>query len=874
MKEFHTKSIEETMKLLNTSEKGLKETDISNRIKKYGKNELEEEVRESFLKKFLRQLDDIMVKILIVSGIISISIAIWHKQYSDLFEGVLILLICVFNALIGVIQEGKAENTLEKLKHDTISHIKVRRNNEYKMIQVNEITVGDIVCLESGDIVPADIRLIKSSDLMCDESCLTGESHSVEKEANTICEPRSVISKHKNMLYSKSIIVQGQGEGVVVSVGKHTEIGKIAQNINSTQKEETPIQKSLNKLNGSISIIILVICAIVYVIEVFVGKSSMIDAFLTSISLAVAAVPESLPAVTSIIMAMGVGRLSKQKAIVKRLPTIETLGCCQIICTDKTGTLTANKMEVSEIFMPKLQTIMVSKKSNNVEIEKILKCMIINNNAVKTFNEIIGDSTERALLICAENFGYNIEDLRLKIPNIYQIAFSSERKMMTTLVKEKFYTTYTKGSTENILKRCSYYYFGGNIEKLTQEKRKEFLHIASKMSSKSLRVLAFAYKEFSSKPEKADCEKDMIFLGLCGMYDPPRKEVYNAVQECFKAGLTPIMITGDSPETAYSIGEKLKICSSLEQVITGEELNKISESALMDRIDKYKIFARVNPEHKVKIVDCFQKKDKIVAMTGDGINDAPSLKKANIGVGMGSGTEVAKSASDMIITDDNFSTIVTAIKEGRIIFQNIKKTLQFLFSTNLVEVITIFITSLLFPKLEFLLPSQLLFINLVTDGLPAFSLGLEKAENNIMDLPPRKNANTIFEKKDIFSILIQAFYQVAILLTMYIVGISKLPLYTVITMCFFTFSIMQINHSINMKTSQSIFKTNLIDNKYFNFSFIFCISLNLILAFTPIGLMFSLVKLSLVQWIIVLIASLSIIPFVEIQKLVTSIKKK
>lgn len=874
MNNFHSKDTNEVFKIVNSSYEGLTSKEATKRLVDYGKNCLSDEKPESFFKRLLRQLSDIMVIILIISGIISIVVALCFKNYEDLFEGILILFICFTNALIGVIQEGKAENALLELKKNTQSYCKVKRDGKIVSIESEMLTIGDIVILESGDIVPADIRLIRDTELKCDESCLTGESESIEKNSKYICEPNSVLSKHKNMLYSKTIIVNGHCEGIVVNIGMDTQIGKIANDISSSAKEATPIQKSLTKLNEALSIIILIICALVYLVEVFKGGESFLNAFLTAVTLAVAAVPESLPAVTTIIMAMGVSKLSKKKAIVKRLPTIETLGCCQVICTDKTGTLTMNKMEVKEIFLPRNEIISSIPKTMDCDLNKMVHCMILNNNAFISSNIVMGDSTETALLNFGIKCGYNVDTIRKNKPLIFEIPFDSNRKLMTTVIKDKFVTSYSKGSLENILKKCSHYLNNGVIDKLSEQKKKEFLEISSKMNKKALRVLGYAYKEFSYIPQKIECEDNMIFIGSSGMVDPPRQEVYQAIQECYSAGLTPIMITGDSKDTAFSIGKDLKICKFEEQVITGEELNKISDSMLLEKLEKFKIFARVNPEHKVRIVEAYQKKGKIVAMTGDGVNDAPSLKKANIGVGMGSGTEVAKSASDMIITDDNFSTIVVAIKEGRKIFQNIQKTLQFLLSTNLVEVVTIFFTSIFFPSFVFLLPSQLLFINLVTDGLPAFSLGLEKAEKNIMKCPPRKNSTTIFSKQNIIDIIVQAGYQIVVLMLMYILGIKYLSIKTTCTMCFFTFSIMQINHSINMKTTDSIFKSNLFDNKYFNFSYLFCMLCNLLLAVTPLRQLFSLSILNLSCWIIVLIASFSIIPFVEIQKLIVKSTKK
>ena len=868
MNKFYSMNIEKVLEITKSSKNGISDNEAKIRLNQYGKNVLSEQKNSSFLKKFFNQLNDFMVIILLISGFVSIFISIYYKNYSDLFEGVLILSICFINALIGVFQEGKAENALNELKKNTQPFSKVKRNNKILKINSQDLTIGDIVLLEAGDIVPCDLRIIDSSnELLCDESCLTGESQSVFKTHNHICNSNDTLFvNHKNMLYSQTLVINGHAVGVVVNVGDNTEIGKIAKTLIDTKKELTPIQKSLNSLNQTLSIIILIICAIVYVLELFKGNNSFLTAFLTAITLAVAAVPESLPAIISVIMAMGINNLSKQKVIVKKLYTIEVLGCCQVICTDKTGTLTCNKMQVKEIFLPCFNLSKSTIDSQNLDHNVLINCMILNNTANLINNEFVGDSTEVALLNYTKNLGFDFMSFKRQFPIIFEIPFSSQRKMMTVLVKSKFITSFTKGSLEKILDNCSFYLSNGIIEKLSLQKKKEFLDNSNLMSQKALRVLGFAYKEFSYLPDKLECESDMIFIGSCGMFDPPREQSFNAIKQCKSAGLSPIMITGDSKETAFSVASMLDICQNKNQVLTGDELSKMSDNFFSEKLYNYKVFARVNPEHKVKIVNAYQNKNKIVAMTGDGINDAPSLKKANIGVSMGSGNDVAKSAGDIIITDDNFNTIVTAIKEGRKIFQNIQKTLMFLFSTNLVEIITILFTTLFFSEYVFLLPSQLLFINLVTDSLPAFSLGLEKCENDIMNLPPRKNTNTIFSKSQIIQIITQSLYQSIVILILYVVNLHTLPIKTTCTMCFFTLSLMQINHSVNMKTSKSIFKTNLLDNKYFNFSYLFCISLNILVAFTPLNSLFNLSTLSFSQWLVVLFLSFSIIPFVELQK--------
>lgn len=869
MKNYYSLSIDEVLKDLKSSPDGLNDSQVIINQKKYGKNTLEETQKTSFLKKFFAQLSDIMVIILIISGIISIFIAIKYKNQQDLFEGILIIAICTINAFIGVIQEGKAESALEKLKSNSKSKVNVLRGGKISHINTDMLTVGDIVLLSMGDIVPADIRLIESQELMCDESVITGETQAVFKDSDAIFGADTLINMQKNMLFTKSVICGGKCKGVVTSVGKNTVIGNIATDINQEVKEQSPLQKNLNSLSQVISVIVLLICAVIYIIEVFKGKNSIIESFLTGITLAVAAVPESLPAVTSMIMALGVNRLSEEKAIVKKLPTIETLGCCQVICSDKTGTLTQNKMEVKSIFLPKDNMITLCRQKLSSDLDKLIDGMIINNGYMASGNNFVGESTEVALVNYARSLGLKFTDYK----KYMVVPFSSERKMMTTLIKQKFYTSYTKGSLEKILSKSDYYLCGGVIEKLNDKKRQSFLSICDQMNNEGLRVLGFAYREYSDMPKKEETEQNLVFIGACGMYDPPRIEVYKAIQDSRNAHLKPVMITGDSPLTAYSIAKQIGICTSQSEVMTGQELDHLSDKTLDEVVTNYSVFARVVPSHKSRIVKSLQRNNKIVAMTGDGINDATSLKSANIGVGMGSGTEVAKSASDIIITDDNFSTIIKAIKEGRIIFQNIKKCLHFLFSTNIVEVLTIFITSLIYPQFDFLLPGQLLFINLVTDGFPAFSLGLEKAEKDIMNTPPRKNTKHIFDKKEIFCIGIEGMFQVFVIVILYIYCIKFFTPQIASTMCFFTFSIMQMNHSFNTKSSKSIFNKDIFNNKYLCLSYLFCMILNMVVAFTPAKDLFSLSSLTPLNWAVILVLSFSIIPFVELEKIIVNYKK-
>ncbi|MBR1987970.1 MAG: cation-translocating P-type ATPase [Clostridia bacterium] len=796
-----------------------------------------------------------MVGILLISAVVSITFAIISHEYADLIEGFVILIIVVINALIGVFQERKAQQCLDLLKKYDNSKCVVLRNNQKISIDSTELVVGDIVFLNAGNIVPADVRLVETNNFACDESMLTGESDSVEKHTNIINKKNCPLAERKNMAYMGTSVVRGKATGVVVAIGKSTEMGKISDMIFNSKKEVTPLQKSINKIGKIITWTVVFISLAILIIEIISGNN-IVDAVMLSVALAVAAIPESLPAVITIILALGVQQLAKRKCIIRHLHAVETLGSCEVICTDKTGTLTQNKMQVVDSFC----------FSSN-SMSEFYRCIRICNNSHKENNRVVGESTEVALYEFVEN------KINVNIPKIiHEIPFDSSRKMMTVVTNENGLHSYTKGAPERLLNQCKYYLKDGKIELLNENIKDEISKQNNLMTDNALRVIGFAYKTLDKYNPQEDLENDLVFLGLCGMKDNIRTEVKSSIENCFKAGLMPIMITGDHKRTAFAIAKELKIATKLEQVITGEELDMLSDKELRKLCKSYKVYARVSPEHKVRIVKAFKSINKIVAMTGDGVNDAPSLKISDIGVGMGkSGTDVVKNVADMLITDDNFSTIVVAVEEGRKIYSNIQKTLQFLISTNCVEVFGMLIALLFFPEYTFLTASQMLYINLVTDSLPAFALGMEKVEDSVMKSPPRNSRAGLFSGQVGIGIIYQSIVQTLIVMAVFVVGIKFYNPEVASTMAFFTIIFMQLLHSVNCKSNSSIIKKDIFNNKTFNICFLITLLLNLLVAVLPVMYtIFGLVRLNASQWVVVIIASIIIIPMCELLKAILS----
>ncbi len=857
--------VNEVIQKVGTSKTGLSIDEASKRLKKYGKNELERTKKQSLIKRFFKQFLNIMVGILLLSAVVSVSIALINREYADLFEGFVIFFIVIMNAIIGVIQENKAQACLDDLQQQEKTNIKVIRSNTVMNIDSTELVIGDIVELEAGNIVMADMRLIECNNLSCDESSLTGESLAVEKNADIILTKSTPLAERKNMVYSGSMITRGKGLGVVVATGKDTELGKIANMLFKSKKETTPLQKSIDRIGKILTWSVIAICIVILTIELIAGDG-IVDAIMTSVALAVAAIPESLPAVITIILALGVQQLAKRRCIVKRLHAVETLGSCEIICTDKTGTLTLNKMQVVSTY-----TDGEYDRNSGESFADMLKCMMLCNDTEMIDGKLTGEATELALYEFASAHG-KIE----KHKPIHEIPFNSNRKMMTVIINDNGVKSYTKGAPEILIKKCKFIKINGEILPFDDILREKIKKINDEMTDKALRVIGFCYKEYDSFSINDGLEEGMIFLGLAGMMDKPRPEVRDSIKNCFKAGLKPVMITGDHKRTAFSIAQQLGIATSIKQVITGEELDKMNESELKRNCLNYTVYARVSPEHKVRIVSALKSLGKIVAMTGDGVNDAPSLKIADIGVGMGkSGTDVVKNSADMIVTDDNFASIVVAVEEGRKVYSNIQKALQFLISTNCVEVFGMLIALIFFPNYTFLLPAQMLFINLVTDSLPAFALGMEKVESKVMTSPPRNPRSGLFSGKVGVGIIYQSILQTLITIIVFVVGIYCYSPNVASTMVFFTIIFMQTLHSINCKTNNSILTKNLVDNKTFNICFIITMCINLFVACVPfMYTLFGLETLNLSQWVMVIIASISIIPLCELMKLLLEPKKK
>jgi len=861
---MHSEKIDKLLNDFNVDRKtGLKTEEISARLEKYGKNELKKEKKRSLFIRFLAQFKNIMVIILLISAVISLSIAITSKEIYELIEGLVILFIVIMNSVIGVIQEYKAEACLDELEKKTAIKTTVLRNSEVCQIFAHEVVVGDIVLLEAGDIVPADLRLIDSHNLKCDESSLTGESVPVSKRHDIILPINANLAERVNMAFSGSLVTNGKGVGMVVQTGDNSEIGKIASMIVTTKKELTPLQKSIEKIGRFITFSVLSICAIIFLLELLVVKDgNFISALMTSVALAVAAIPESLPAVITLIMAMGVQQLAKRKAIIKHLHAVETLGSCEIICTDKTGTLTQNKMQVVKINLAGEYEF--SKESDS--FQKLIHCMYLCNEAKIVDDKILAEPTEKALYEYAlKHKGIN------DCTRINELPFDSNRKMMTTVNLDNGKIAYTKGAFDKVINKCKYININGQLVEINEQIKAKLLKINDDMALDALRVLAFCYKPLNDKGFNDKLEEEMVFLGCAGLRDEPRREVKKSIEKCKKAGLKTIMITGDHKLTAFAIGKEIGIVNDMSEVLTGDEINLMTEKEFNKKIKDYKIFARVSPEHKVKIISAYKKLGKIVAMTGDGVNDAPSLKIADIGVGMGmSGTEVVKSVSDMIITDDNFSTIVVAVEEGRKVYHNIQKALQYLMSTNAVEIFGMLFALIFFPNSTFLLPSQMLFINLITDSLPAFALGVEKVEPEIMREPPRKAKSNIFAGDIGIGIIYQAILQMIIVITIYSSAMRSFGEEVATTMVFFTIIWLQLLHSLNCKSSQSIIGKPIWNNKTYNICFIVTAIINLLVCVCPIFYtIFNLTYLNLNQWLWIIIGSISIIPLCEIVKLFT-----
>ena len=865
---WYTLSTKEVEKQMQTNiEFGLNEKQVEDKQNRFGLNKLEEKKKESIVIKFIKQFNDFMIIILIIASIISAVVARLEGS-NDYFDSIIIIAIVVFNAIMGLVQEAKAEKSLEALKKMTAPTCRVKRNGKISTIKSEQIVPGDIVLLEAGNYVPADCRLISSSNLKIEESSLTGETVPVLKEANSILKEKTALGDMVNMAFSTTIVVNGHGEAIVTDIGMNTKVGKIAKMIITNEAPETPIQKKLGEVGKSLGIACLGICLLIFAIGLL-KKIEPIEMFMTSVGLAVAAIPEGLPAIVTIMLSIGVTKMAKKNSIIRKLPAVETLGSSSVICSDKTGTLTQNKMQVTKIAN-------INGETNDKEYIKWLigmttMCTDVEISRENGKIELTGEPTEKAIVNKALDEGQNKNELYNVMKRVKDIPFDSSRKMMTTIHKmPNGYRVITKGAPDVLLKRCNKVYDNGNVTTLDYPKTKLIENQNNKMADDALRVLAIAYLDIPNLPSKIDTEtveKNLIFIGLIGMIDPPREGVKEAVATCKKAGIKTVMITGDHIITAKAIAKDLGILRGSDLAITGEELDKIPQSILQKNIMNYSVFARVTPEHKVRIVKAYQSTGAVVAMTGDGVNDAPALKNADIGIAMGkNGTDVAKNAADMVLTDDNFVTIVEAVKQGRNIFDNIKKAVHFLIATNIGEIVTIFLGLILGLKSP-LLAIQLLWINLVTDSLPAIALGLEKPEADIMDKKPRDSRKGIFADGLWQRIITEGTMLGILTLVAFSVGNYLYDIEVGRTMAFVSLGLLELVHSFNIKSEESIFKVGLFENKYLLGAFILGALLQIVVVvIPPVAEVFKLVPLTQVQWMYTF--GISILPLVimEIQK--------
>lgn len=871
MSYYHNKTLQEILKITKTNQSGLTDKEAELRLKTAGPNSLNHEKKQNYLLKFLSQFKDIMVVILLCAAVVSLVFSFLQKSTTELIDAIIIFIIVLINATLGFSQELKADKALESLKKMSQPFSIVIRDGKKKKIKTSEIVVGDIIALEAGDVVPADIYLIESNSLKCDESALTGESMAVEKTANVILPEKTNLGDRKNMCFSSSIVTYGRGLGIVVATGKNAEIGRIASLLDKEKTETTPLQNGLNKLGEIITFIVLGIAIIIFIVDVIFSNLGYIDSFLTAVAIAVAAIPESLPAVVTIILSLGVMRLAKKNAIVKKLHAVETLGCCEVICSDKTGTITQNKMSVEKVCVG-LNFYHNLKEFNATKNQELINCMLLCNDASLENDTYLGDPTETALIRFCEKFSISKNKLNTNYKRIKELPFDSNRKLMSTINNvEGSFIQYTKGAVDELLSRCTHILDNNVIRPLTPSDITKINSQNKIMCSEALRVLAYAKKDLgdllNSSPKIE--EQDLVFIGLSGMIDPPRKEVYEALKKCKSAKMKVVMITGDHKDTATAIAKRLDMIKSEKEVINGSFLDKFSDKELEREINKYTVFTRVSPEHKVRIIKALKVNGKIVAMTGDGVNDAPSIKCADIGIGMGlSGTEVTKEVSNMILADDNFATIVVAVEEGRKIFGNIQKTIGFLLSCNIAEVLAIFTLTLFFPNFLFLSAVQILFINLITDTLPSIALGLDEAEHDIMTRPPRNPKENIVSGKVGFNILYQGLSQAIIVILVFVVGVFCFNSPTkASTMAFLTLNFIQLFHMYNVHSSKSIFKDSAFKNKFINISFLCEIGLFILIAFVPfLSNILGMTPLNTLEWFIVFLASFLIVPICEVVK--------
>ncbi|MDZ4561697.1 cation-translocating P-type ATPase [Bacillus cereus] len=885
MSNWYSKTKDQTLIDLETNEQnGLTDEIVSERLKQYGSNELATKQKRTLWQRIFAQINDVLVYVLIIAALISAFVGEWA-------DASIIALVVVLNAVIGVVQESKAEQALEALKKMATPKAIVKRNGELKEIPSEHVVPGDIVMLDAGRYIPCDLRLIETANLKVEESALTGESVPVDKDAiyhpSMQRDEQVPLGDQKNMAFMSTLVTYGRGVGVAVETGMNSQIGKIATLLHEADDDMTPLQKSLAQVGKYLGFVAVAICIVMFLIGFLQGRDTL-EMFMTAISLAVAAIPEGLPAIVSIVLAIGVQRMIKQNVIIRKLPAVEALGSVTIICSDKTGTLTQNKMTVTHFYSDNTYDRLESLNVNNDAQRLLLENMVLCNDASYNNESQTGDPTEIALLVAGTTFNMQKDHLEKIHERVNELPFDSDRKMMSTVhTYDESYYSMTKGAIDKLLPRCTHIFKNGKIEVLTDADKDQILEAAGSMSQEALRVLSFAFKQYDSNDVDINhLEKNLIFIGLVGMIDPPRTEVKDSIKECKKAGIRTVMITGDHKDTAFAIAKELGIAEEISEIMIGTELDNISDTELASKINHLNVFARVSPEHKVKIVKALRAKGNIVSMTGDGVNDAPSLKQADVGVAMGiTGTDVAKGAADVVLTDDNFSSIVKAVEEGRNIYRNIKKAILFLLSCNFGEIIALFLAILLGWATP-LRPIHILWVNLITDTLPALSLGVDPEDPDVMKEKPRHAKESLFSGSVPFLIFNGVIIGLLTLIA-FIVGAkfytgdtNLFPLFPeridddallhAQTMAFVVLSFSQLVHSFNLRSiTKSIFSIGIFTNKYLVFSLLIGVLMQVcIISIPPLANIFGVHALTMRDWGFVLL--LSIIPLIlnEIIKLV------
>ena len=869
-KPVYLQSVEDVFKEVQSSPSGLSSQEAASRLEKYGANTLHEGKKKSLLEKFVDQFKDSMVIVLLVAAVVSMFA---HSGDPDPTNSIIILVVVLLNAVLGVFQDSKTEEAIEALKKMASTVASVLRDGHVERIKGEDIVVGDVVILEAGDVVPADIRLFEVNTVKIEESALTGESVPVDKDLVIPTGDEVGIGDRTNMAFSSTNVTYGRAVGVVTSTGMNTEVGKIADMLANTEKGKTPLQENQDALGRWLTIMILVIAVVIFVVGLLKGNE-WTHMFLTAIAIAVAAIPEGLPAISTIILALGTQKMAQRNALVRKLPAVETLGGVEIICSDKTGTLTLNQMTVEKmVYNNEIHDASEEIAKDNIALRVM---NLANDTKISQDNSLLGDPTETAMVQYGLDKNYDVREELVNIPRVAEVPFDSTRKLMTTIhqLEDGKYLVATKGAPDMLLGRVTKIEKHGEVSAFTEDDRTTLMELNKEMATQALRVLAMAYKVIDTLPETVDTdsiEHDLIFAGLVGMIDPERKEAAAAIKVAQSAGIRTIMITGDHRDTAQAIAKRLGILRPDQEdgVLTGSELNDLSDEELERMVETYSVYARVSPEHKVRIVKAWQKKGKVVSMTGDGVNDAPSLKQADIGVGMGiTGTEVSKGASDMVLADDNFETIVVAVEEGRKVFANIQKAVQYLLSANFGEVMTLFVATM--AGWTILEPIHILWINLTTDVFPATALGLEEAEADIMNHPPRGKSSNFLSNGVLPSVFYQGFFQGGITLFVfwYATHVAKWGNPVGETMAFATLGLIQLFHAFNVKSVyKSLGQIGVFKNKMFNYAILLSAALLLSAMGIPgLTTVFDVVPLTATQWLFVVASAFMIVPIVEVAK--------